>query len=306
VFDQARIRRTVESSLADVFAQDGYREVAPSSVEYIETYTRGNQHLKDEAIKYLDRNDRLLALRADFTPAIARIVASRPGLDVNPLRLWYAGSVFRKVGIHRGRFCEFRQIGAELIGEPGNKGDASMIDLAFRCLKRLGIDDAVVHVNHAGIFRGVVQELSTDVEGIRLAQSEIDRKDARGLERRLETLGIAGEVRKQVHELTGMVGGSQVLEHARATLSNQLSQAAVDELELLARALEQWAPRVVFDLSEVDEMEYYTGMMCTVVSPRSASELGKGGRYDTLLREFGSDRAAVGFSFSLDTLVELL
>jgi ATP phosphoribosyltransferase regulatory subunit len=59
-------------------------------------------------------------------------------------------------------------------------------------------------------------------------------------------------------------------------------------------------------LTEIDEMEYYTGVMVTFFSPRLTAELGKGGRYDTLLREFGAEAPAVGFSFSMDRLVELV
>jgi len=60
----------------------------------------------------------------------------------------------------------------------------------------------------------------------------------------------------------------------------------------------------VYDLTEIDEMEYYTGVMFTFLSARHAAELGRGGRYDTLMREFGADVPAVGFSFSMDTLGE--
>jgi ATP phosphoribosyltransferase regulatory subunit len=295
----------LEAALAETFEKEGFREIAPSSVEYLETYTRGNQHIRDEAIRYLDKNDRLLALRADFTPAIARIVAGQPAPGDIPRRIWYAGSVFRKGGVHHGRYCEFRQIGAELIGTAGVEGDGQIVNLALSCLERLGVTDAVVHINHAGIFRGVVRDLAVDGEGLRLVQSEIDRKDTRGLAARLETLGIAPGVRTQVHALADMVGGAPVLAQARAILTHAESRSAIAELEMLSESLKAWDSRIVFDLSEVDELEYYTGMMFAVVSPRANSELGKGGRYDTLLREFGVDLPAVGFSLSVDTLVEL-
>ena len=72
-----------------------------------------------------------------------------------------------------------------------------------------------------------------------------------------------------------------------------------DALRLEARQL------IDDDLAEIDDLEYYTGVMCTVYSPSLNRELGKGGRYDTLMREFGRDLPAIGFSLSLDALLEL-
>jgi ATP phosphoribosyltransferase regulatory subunit len=79
----------------------------------------------------------------------------------------------------------------------------------------------------------------------------------------------------------------------------------MDDLLELAERLPCWKDRLLFDLTEIDELEYYTGMMFAIFSPRLKSELGKGGRYDALLQEFGRSLPAVGFSFSLDGLAEL-
>ena len=304
VFDTAERRRRVENEFASVLGAASYREIVPSTVEYLDLYARGNQGARDRAIRFLDRDDALLALRADFTPAVARIVAGRlPDLRP-PVRVWYSGPVFRKTGRHSAQYREFAQIGAELIGGTPAAADAEILDVAMECLMKSGLPDASVHVNHAGIFRGLVNSLGLEPPQLAEIRSAIDRKDMRALDGRLEELGVHGSVRAQVGALSRCIGDERALEEAAGSLGNDESRAAIAALESLAGALPRWKGRVVYDLTEIDEMEYYTGVMFTFLSASRSVELGRGGRYDTLMREFGTDIPAVGFSFSMDTLGE--
>lgn len=306
LFDEAKARRGIEGKLAGLFDAEDFREVSPSGVEFLELYTRGNQNSKGRALKFLDRDDNLLALRADFTPAIARIVSTRLANAALPVKVWYAGNVFRKVDQRHGRFCEFGQVGAEVIGLNSVERDAEIIDLAFRSLSMLGIREIRMHINHAGIFRGIVGDLGLDGKSLDLVKSEIDRKDIRGLSSRLQALGVAPEVRAQVSALSSCVGGEEVLHRAGAAMRNNESRRAVETLVQLSARLDRWRNCITFDLAEIDEMEYYSGVMFTIFNPQLTSELGMGGRYDTLLREFGADMPAIGFSLSLDRLIELV
>jgi len=304
LFDEAKTRRIIEGKLAALFSAEGFREVSPSGVEFLELYARGNQNSRGRAVKFLDRDDHLLALRADFTPAIARLVSTRLATAPPPLKVWYAGNVFRKVDQKHGRFCEFGQIGAELIGLNSVERDAEIINLGMHALSSLGIKQIRIHINHAGIFRGIVGDLALDEKSLDLVKSEIDRKDIRGLLSRLQTLGIAPETRAQVSTLSTCVGSEEVLRTAAAAMRNDESRRAIDALVQLSSRLERWRDCITFDLAEIDEMEYYSGVMFTFFNPQLTSELGMGGRYDTLLREFGADMPAIGFSFSIDRLIE--
>lgn len=304
IFDAAERRRHIENQFSAVLGAASYREVIPSAVEYLDLYARGNQGVRDRAIRFLDRDDALLALRADFTPAVARIVAGRlPDLHP-PVRLWYSGPVFRKTGRHSAQYRELAQIGAELIGGEPPAADAEILDVALECLVRAGFADASVHVNHAGIFRGLVNSLGLEPARLAEIRSAIDRKDMRALDGRLEELGVHGSVRAQVGALSRCVGDERALEDAAGSLVNGESRTAIAALEGLAAALPRWKGRIVYDLTEIDEMEYYTGVMFTFLSTKHSAELGRGGRYDSLMHEFGADLPAVGFSFSMDTLGE--
>ncbi|HTY59353.1 MAG TPA: ATP phosphoribosyltransferase regulatory subunit, partial [Bacteroidota bacterium] len=289
---------------ASVFSSAGFREIIPSAVEYLELYARGNQGIRERAMRFLDREDNLLALRADFTPAVARIVAAHYREMPSPVRVWYSGPVFRKTDRHRGQYQEFSQIGAELIGGDPSGADGEVLSVALECLTRSGFPDACVHVNHAGIFRGLVNSLGLNESELADVRSAIDRKDMRALGARLEELGVHRSVRTQVHALSRCVGDARALEAVSSTIDNRESRDAIASLESLASGLPEWRDRIVFDLTEIDEMEYYTGVMFTFLSPAHSVELGRGGRYDSLMREFGADLPAVGFSFSMDRLGE--
>ena len=306
MFEDAEVRRRIENEFASVFSSAGFREIVPSAVEYLDLYARGNQGIRDRAIRFLDREDNLLALRADFTPAVARIVAAHVGELPRPVRVWYIGSVFRKIDRHRGQYKEITQIGAELIGGEPAGADGEVLDVALTCLSRSGFSDACVHVNHAGIFRGLVNSLGLGQSELAEVRSAIDRKDMRALEARLEELGVDGSIHAQVHALSHCVGDSRALAAAASSIGNAESREAIASLESLAARLPQWRDRITFDLTEIDEMEYYTGVMFTFLSPAHSVEIGRGGRYDSLMQEFGADLPAVGFSFSMDRLGECI
>lgn len=306
VFDEARSRRLIERQFAEVFENRGFGEISPSGVEYLDVYTRGRQSIKELTFKFLDRDDNLLALRADFTPAIARVVSSGVLGEEVPYRIWYCGNVFRKADVHRGRFHEFRQIGAELLGTNSVERDVEVLQVALECLASAGIKGVHLHLNHAGIFRGIIRALNLDAEALRQVKTEIDRKDMRRVASRLQGFGVAPEIQRQVNAVCRCVGDRDTLCEARAEIANDEAAGAIDELLELASRLAPWTDNIIFDLTEIDEMEYYTGVMFAFFSTKVPAELGKGGRYDTLLQEFGRAMPAVGFSFSVDNLVTLL
>lgn len=306
LFDEAKTRRMVEGKLAGVFEQRGYREVVPSAIEFVDLYTRGKQSVKDRVYRFLDRQDNLVALRADFTPAVARILSTRASSVEPPVKVWYVGSVFRKVEPEQGRFSEITQVGAELLGTNSISTDAEIIDTAMSCLSALGIDAVQVHINHAGVFRGIVEAMDLDKAALLSVTSELDRKDTRALATRLQELEVPGDVQEQLRALTGLIGGIEVLETAQTKIRNEKSRKALADLEKLSTTLTAWKDVLCYDLTEIDEMEYYTGIMFKFFSPKLRTELGGGGRYDGLMHDLGLRMPAVGFSFSLESLLHLI
>ena len=306
LFEDAAKQRRIEQTLRDLLVAAGYREIIPSSIEFLELYERGHQHIRDRALKFLDRHDNLVALRADFTPAIARVLASRPVPADLPVRIFYAGSVFRRPDAARAALAESWQAGAELIGAAEGEADASIIDLAMRSLESLGVRGARIHVNHAGILGGLIEDMRLDAQALAAVQGDIDRKDARGLARRLTTLGVEDRIRRQVHSVSQCTGDLDVLRAVASSVTAPRASAAIESLIGMYDRLPQWRNQITFDLTERDDLEYYTGMMFSIIHPAAPDELGKGGRYDGLLPAFGVDLPAIGFSMWTDRLRSLV
>ena len=128
--------------------------------------------------KMVDRESgRLLALRADITPQIARIVATRMRDDAKPLRLGYVTNVFRYDEPHVGRYREFYQAGVELVGLPNPEGDAEMIAMTVEGLRALGLEQFQIDVGQADFFRGILEDVDADEATARGLRSALARKD---------------------------------------------------------------------------------------------------------------------------------
>src|SRR5207247_3223793 len=155
--EEAAQKRVVEERLLGVFRRWGYREVVTSAYEYFDVIAQGTDHeLAERMFKMVDRESgRLLALRADVTPQIARIVATRMREEPKPLRLAYLTNVFRYDEPHVGRYREFYQAGVELVGLPNPEGDAELLAMAVEGPRPLHLRELQLDGGQADFFRGL-------------------------------------------------------------------------------------------------------------------------------------------------------
>src|SRR5215471_6444520 len=137
--DEAARKRVVEERLLGVFRRWGYRELVTPSYEYFDVLSRGTDHdLQERMFKMVDRESgRLLALRADITPQIARIVATRLRDEPKPLRLAYLANVFRYDEPRLAHYREFFQAGVELIGIDKPEAEVEIVAMAIEGLRAL-------------------------------------------------------------------------------------------------------------------------------------------------------------------------
>ncbi|HEU0015199.1 MAG TPA: ATP phosphoribosyltransferase regulatory subunit, partial [Longimicrobium sp.] len=139
-------RRRVQRVWFALAEQGGYQEVIPPTFEYEEVFTRAGTQLASELIRFVDRDGRLVALRADFTSAIARMAATRLRDAAPPIRLSYAGKVYRQRPEGGGHAREMFQLGAELIGSGDAEADAEVVRLVVRLLTALEVPDFQINV----------------------------------------------------------------------------------------------------------------------------------------------------------------
>jgi len=303
--DAVRRRRRIQRTWFELAERRGYAEVIPPTFEYEEVFTLGaGADLSRRLLRFVDRDGRVVALRADFTSSIARLAATKLASHTGALRLSYAGKVYRQAaeGDHRGR--EVFQLGAELIGESGVAGDAEIIGLLIETLRSLGVGDFQVNVGDVRFLRPLLDPFEP-AERERL-HTAIDRKDRALLAELGASLPGGNGVRAALSGLPDLIGRGPVLERAAGLACGAEAAEAISRLQALDRALpEDLRRHLVYDLGEIRGLDYYTGLQLEVFVAGVGRAVGFGGRYDDLLALYGSDRPAIGFALELDTLAEL-
>jgi ATP phosphoribosyltransferase regulatory subunit len=269
-------------------------------------FTRGaGAELGARLIRFVDRDGRLVALRADFTSAIARVVATRLASAPLPLRLCYAGKVYRQEPEGGGRRRELFQLGAELIGDAEPAADVEVIRLAIALLRALGVPDFQINLGDIRFVRPLLAGLDpAQAEALRTA---IDRKDRAALAAGAREPGAPAAVARALVELPELIGRGEVLLRARSLASGAEAEDAIERLRAVDALLtEDERAHVVYDLGEIRGLGYYSGIQFEVFVAGVGRAVGFGGRYDGLLALYGADRPAVGFALETDALAELL
>jgi ATP phosphoribosyltransferase regulatory subunit len=301
--DEAAQKRRVEAELWSVFRKWGYREIVTPAYEYFDVLSQGtDQELQERMFKMVDRESgRLLALRADVTPQIARIVATRMREESKPLRLAYVTNVFRYDEPHVGRYREFYQAGVELVGLPNPEGDAELIAMTVEGLRALGLERFQLDVGQADFFRGILEDLGLDEATAGDLRSTLGRKDISALERIVAGLGAPAAVGELLLALPVLYGRADVLDRAERLVKNPRSEAALKNLSEVYRLLTLYglADSVLLDLGEVSGFDYYSGVHFEAYVSGLGAPLAGGGRYDHMLARFGYDCPATGFAFEV-------
>jgi ATP phosphoribosyltransferase regulatory subunit len=291
--DEMRELRALSGSLHSTFDRAGYGEVWTPALEYEEVLRAGDEDVAGAGFRLFDDRGHVLALRADATIPIARLVANRYAGDPGPLRLCYFAHAYRAVQRGSGQAREFLQGGVELIGVGGAEGDAKVIALVVDALSEAGLRRHRIGLGDGMLYRALVADAGVSDEDAEPLLESLWRRDLPGLEARVDRLGLTPAARAALVELPTLRGGAEVLEKIDGAGAENLR--AVHEL-LAERGV---ADRVIFDLGLLRDLGYYTGTIFEVLDPAVAFPLGGGGRYDELLGRFGEARPACGAGLDL-------
>lgn len=296
-----RLRRDI----LDLFRVHGYQLVMPPLLEYVESLLTGTGHDLDlRTFKLVDQlSGRMLGVRADITPQVARIDAhllNRSGVT----RLCYAGSVLHTLPSGMNRTREPLQIGAEIYGHRGIESDVEIQRLMMRVLDLARISEVYLDIGHVAIFRSLVKraklEPGLEAELFRAMQAK-DVAELRSLTRKLDRGTGAGFV-----VLPELYGGAEVLALARRKLPDYPEiRLALRTLKALSEQLRDVARIRSFDLAELRGYHYHSGVVFAAYAEGWPNALALGGRYDEVGKAFGRARPATGFSMDLRELVQV-
>ncbi len=297
---EARHIEEIRRNLLDMARCYGYELVMPPLLEHLESLLTGTGEALDlQTFKLVDQiSGRMLGLRADSTPQVARIDAhllNRPGVT----RLSYCGPVLhtRPAAPHATR--EPLQLGAEIYGHDGLEADLEILELALDSLRAVHTGDLSVDLADVRVVNALLAETTLSVPQIAEVHAALASKDTSALA--ALTADTPKVIATALQQLTGLYGDASILDRARSVLpSLPAIHAALDQLQWLAGHLE--GVNVSFDLADLRGYAYYTGARFAVYAAGAPDALVRGGRYDAVGSVFGRKRPAVGFSLDIKAL----
>ena len=299
---EARRVEQLRRALLDLYRGYGYELVIPPLIEHAESLLTGTGDDPDlRTFKVTDQSSgRLLALRADTTPQVARIdahILNRQGV----VRLCYAGSVLHARPLHPLATREPLQVGAELYGLGGVAADVEVLELAVASLHLAGLPSVRLDLGHTGVVRGILELAQAPATLADELLASLSAKDLPTL--RQQSMPLPEEVRSALLTLARLSGGREVLNDARRALPESATiTAALNELASIVERCP--GEEVSIDLSDLHGYRYHTGVTFAVHTAQSAQAVLRGGRYDDIGKAFGRARPAVGFSIYLRELAE--
>lgn len=307
--DECTKKLALESRLHQVCRRYGYHDIKTPSYEFFEVFSREIGSISSrELFKFFDRDGETLVLRPDITPSIARASAKLFEEGDMPVRLCYQGQTFINHTSYQGRLKETTQLGVELLGDDSVMADAEMIVLIIDALKTAGLKEFQVSVGQVNFLKSLVQEAGMEEEAEELLKKLIVNKNHFGVEELLAKQDITDIHREVFLKLPELFGSLEILDEAKKLTGNQAARKAIERLEQIYRILKLYGVEsyVTFDLGMTGNYMYYSGAIFRAYTFGTGDAIVKGGRYDRLLRAFGTDKPAVGFAIVVDELMSAL
>ncbi len=277
--EEAAKRRFMINAIVPILEKNGFVPIETPTVEFAETLL--GKYGEDEKLIYTfeDKGGRRLGLRYDLTVPLARFVANNLGLLRPTFSRYQIGQSFRADNPQRGRSREFTQFDFDTVGSDSYSEDVKVITAAIEGARTIGLNEAYIQINDRKIF----DKLGISRDQVRT----IDKIDKIGKE----------EVEKIV--------GKDILEKlSKEPKTEWLSQIF---LELEKRGFTERTD-FVFNPYLARGLDYYTSTVFELkLNKTEKLTIGAGGRYDNLIGMFaGREIPAVGFSFGIDRIIDLL
>lgn len=325
--DEMRRRQAVLDRIRQVFERFAFEPLDTPAFERIETLTG---KYGDEGQKLIfkilkrgeggERGECDQALRYDLTVPLARVVAMNPQIRL-PFRRYQVAPVWRADRPAKGRFREFTQCDADIVGSTSPLADAECVAVMHAALRELGLERFTIRFNDRRLLRatvGAVGALDREAS-VLVAVDKLDKIGREGVTRELAALGLSADQSAALWELFERAGDDPAtldrLERLLTQRNDPELQAAVREAAAHLRGLREAAlalgvapERLQLDPTLARGLDYYTGPVFEVVADDVAiGSIAGGGRYDGLIGMFsGREIPAVGCSFGLDRLLVVL
>ncbi len=317
---QAKQLEFYRRQLLDGFDQSGYDLVLPPVAEFTDSLLTGTgSQMARETCRFTDQESgKIMGVRADMTPQVARLVATRFKNNKGIIRLCYAGEVLKSRNNKAKGSRSPIQIGAELFGDSGVEGDIEVIDLMLNSILNLKLKNLNLSLGHVGVVNSLMKLAFLSAEQQNHLIDILLRKATPEYQDFVRNIVIsedmaASENLKAVFDGLLELSGDAKMVIAKATaLFSDISQDVVTMLERMSDIVKMIAThypqvQIHLDLADLRGYRYHTGVIfsCYSIGQR-LYPIARGGRYDGVAKSFGSDLSATGFSMDLRNSLDLL
>ena len=286
------VEHDYKNKIIDIFISNGFDLVKTPLLEYYKN-NNNNCFLIDEKKK-----DNKLFVRNDITPQIIRIVSSRFGNKTRPIKLCYYGEVIRKKGSMLRPERQFLQVGSEIIGSESILADIEIINLAYKSLKEIGINNITLELT-SKVFLDEIFSKIKDIKSLRKLKLYIKQKDKKNslkliknekdklfLENLYNFSGNFNEFFKKINNLS----------------VSDVSKKEIKNIKKIANLINfQKNDQIFLDFTELDNKNYHDGINFTFFAKNVRGEIASGGRYK--IKNNLKEESSVGFTCFMDTVL---
>lgn len=304
--------RFVEQKARELAQLHGYDEVITPVVESHELLAaKAGEEIRLRMYQFTDMADRKVALRAEFTPSIARLVATKLGTMPKPIKLFCVGSLYRYDEPQYGRYREFWQANYELFGSNRPEADTEIITITSNLLEAVGLKNHCIKIGHMGILRGILDQEDITEEQQNHIMQLLDKKqwnEALDQLQQQKASQTCLQSLKTIFETRGKDAKKILTDIKTSVKEYQAALAAAQNLEEIVELVQNAGIKseILIDAGFARGLEYYTGMIFEAYVPdleRAGLALGGGGRYDRLIELFGGQATpAVGVAPGIDRI----
>ncbi|NQV99267.1 MAG: ATP phosphoribosyltransferase regulatory subunit [Rhodospirillales bacterium] len=296
------------AQLMAAFAGYGYERIKPPLIEFEDGLLAGlGTAMASQTFRLMDPvSQRMMGVRADMTPQVARIASTRLKNVARPLRLSYSGDVLRVKGTQLRPERQFTQVGVEIIGTDRAQADAEVILMAIQSLRDLGVDGLSVDLAIPTLVPALCKEFKITGDAEIKMRLALDRKDAASITELAKNIGT-----NNAAMLSALLNAAGPAERTLTALHKMtFGPDAARERAILtdvANRVRAAAPDIQLTIDPVENrgFEYHSGVTFTFFARGVRGELGNGGRY---LAENGTEHGepATGLTLFMDTILRAL
>lgn len=307
--DEMRNYDRIQGKIISVIMNHGCKIIETPSFEDYDVYQHFFPQLRQQMVKTIDTDGRVLVLRPDVTLPIVETAAREFPRSNQLLKFGYVSTVFREYYGRSTYGKDFLQGGIEILGDSSPECDGEVIVTAAEILKAVGVENIRIDIGTAAYTQALFDGLPLSEEQKATLKGYMAERNLVACKSYIASLPISSDARKALEALPVLFGPyAQTLSKAR---DYSINSGMLNALSRLERAYDYilyagYADKVQLDFGFASRLGYYTDTVFKVYVDGALYDIIDGGRYDQLSSRFGVDRPACGFGMNINLLYEYM